>query len=361
MKSHFVTESEQVDKDTLVAELRFEHQGHTPREEKRMKKAWNKVSRVVSALLVLGMFASVVPAQVLAVDDITSQTTEVQSEDPATERTEEKAVTAQSEEGPATEPTEEEPVTEQAVKGASPANGSEEETCTITVEFHKCINLLHNWKWSHEVRTTTLEVKESEMSDFWDLDAASVANMAVGDDRFSSVDFWLNGHNQPVRQGSETSWTVELYVNIHAWGDVPGEFTRTYEEGDPWNENIVWDPLYRIQNLRLNLAVSYTFKNSEGGQSGYLAPGDRFMTSVAVDNTAAIIFFVKVPAGETSKTVEFSDNTKGEVFPLDKIDTKQGAYDFAEEIAQAKVDGYTHAFYFTKWSDKMDRWFKVLV
>lgn len=81
MKSHFVTESEQVDKDTLVAELRFEHQGHTPREEKRMKKAWNKVSRVVSALLVLGMFASVVPAQVLAVDEPDSQVAEQQDEE----------------------------------------------------------------------------------------------------------------------------------------------------------------------------------------------------------------------------------------------------------------------------------------
>lgn len=50
-----------------------------------MKKAWNKASRVISALLVLGMFASVVPAQALAVDEPDSQVTEQQDEEQTVE------------------------------------------------------------------------------------------------------------------------------------------------------------------------------------------------------------------------------------------------------------------------------------
>ena len=70
-----------------------------------MKKAWNKASRVISALLVLGMFASVVPAQALAVDEPDSQVTEQQDEEQTTEglSAEEDATKEQSQDETTTE------------------------------------------------------------------------------------------------------------------------------------------------------------------------------------------------------------------------------------------------------------------
>lgn len=69
-----------------------------------MKKAWDKVSRVVSVLLVLGMFASVVPAQALAVDEPDSQV-EQQGEEQTTEglSVDETTTGEQSQDGTTTE------------------------------------------------------------------------------------------------------------------------------------------------------------------------------------------------------------------------------------------------------------------
>ena len=232
---------------------------------------------------------------------------------------------------------------------------------TITVRFHQCINLLEDWEWVHEVRTTTLTVDPDQAERYWGMDAAQLANAVVGSDVFGTADFWLNGHNQPVVTGSGTDWTVDLYVNLHAWGHVPGSYAHSKEPGSPWDGNLVCTPLYQIQNRSSDLTVAYSFQNAEGTQNGTLASGEVLSTSLAVNGIAAAIFFLKAPAGYTGGSVAFSDGTAGDIYAIDQISTRQGAYDFSAEIARAEAQGYTHAFYFTQWSGEERRWFSAQV
>ena len=230
---------------------------------------------------------------------------------------------------------------------------------TITVKFHECLNYLDDWEWVHQVRTTTVTVDEEQINDYWSMDAAQLANAVMGYDAFSTVDFWLNGTDQPVVSGHGTEWTVDLYVNLHAWGRVPDSYVHSTEPGSPWDGNLVCNPLYQIQNRSADLTVGYTFRNASGSESGTLASGQSLNTSLAVDGIAAAIFFVKAPAGYTGNGVAFSDGTAGDVYPIDQISHWQGAYCFTAEIAAAKANGYTHAFYFTQWSGEERRWFSV--
>lgn len=232
---------------------------------------------------------------------------------------------------------------------------------TITVRFHECINLLEDWEWVHEVRTTTVTVDQDQAERYWEMDAAQLANAVVGSDVFGTADFWLNGQNQPVVTGSGTDWTVDLYVNLHAWGHVPGSYAHSKEPGSPWDGNLVCTPLYQIQNRSSDLTVAYSFQNAEGTQNGTLASGEVLSTSLAVNGVAAAIFFLKAPAGYTGGSVAFSDGTAGDIYAIDQISTRQGAYDFSAEIAQAEAQGYTHAFYFTQWSGEERRWFSAQV
>ena len=298
-----------------------------------MKKAWSKMSRVISALLVLGMVASVVPAQALA-----------EGEDPA-------VVVEQTED-----------VEQGGVSLLGLDDQDDTETCTITVEFHNCVNWYYDFpEWEHKVRTKTITIKESEAADYWNMSAAEFANAVVGDNSFNTADFWLAGQNQPVRSGDGENWTVELYVNIHAWDKVPENYTLTYEKGDPWNDNLVAEPLYRIQNMSKQVAVSYAFQNLSGKQNGSLAPGETLKTSLAVNGVAAAVFFVDVPEDSEIVEVRFSNGTKGVVSPIEELDPEQGAYDFTDDVAQAVKDGCTHAFYYTEWAGNESRWFKVVV
>lgn len=306
-----------------------------------MKRAWSKMSRVISALLVLGMFASVVPAQVLAVEEESAVVVEQQTEETA-QAAMESAANAVSMLG---------------------VNGEDEaETCTITVEFHNCVNWCYDFpKWEHYVRTTTITVKESEVADYWNMNAAEFANAVVGSNSFNMVDFWLAGQNQPVRSGDGKNWNVELYINVHAWDKVPSDYEEHRETGDPWNDNVVGEPLYRIQNMSQQVTVSYAFQNLSGKQNGYLAPGETLKTSLAVNGVAAAVFFVDVPEESEIEEVRFSDGTKGEVFPIEEFDAKQGGYDFTDDVAQAAKDGYTHVFCYTEWAGNESRWFKVVM
>lgn len=306
-----------------------------------MKRAWSKMSRVISAMLVLGMFASVVPAQVLAVEEESAVVVEQQTEETA-QAAMESAANAVSMLG---------------------VNGEDEaETCTITVEFHNCVNWCYDFpKWEHYVRTTQIEIPMSESTAYWNMNAAELANAVVGNDVFDTVDFWLNGQNQPVRKRDGDNWIAELYVNVHAWNRVPENYGLTYEKGDPWNENIVGTPLYRIQNMSEDISVAYSFHNAKGTQNGYLAPGEMLKTSLAVDGVAAAVFFVDVEKGFEIEAVDFSDGTRGDVFAIEDFDEEQGGYDFSEAVAQAKADGYDYAFCYTKWAANEDRWFKISV
>lgn len=238
-------------------------------------------------------------------------------------------------------------------------SAEEEDQVTLTLEFHNCINLVHDWKWSHEVHTVQVTVNSSELDEYWELDAAELANKVIGRDVFNTADFWLNGHKQPVVSGDGDSWNAELYVNVGSWSKVPGEYPLHYESGDPWNEEVAGGALYQIQNRSTQLAVAYVFKNIEGTKTGVLAPAQAMETSVAVNGVAAAIFFVKAPAGQTVSEVSFANGTKGKVYPIEELSNKVGAYDFSSEIASAKAEGYTHAFYFSEWAGNESRWFSV--
>lgn len=242
-----------------------------------------------------------------------------------------------------------------------PENLSEKEAVeyTLTVKFHECVSYLDDWKWVHQVRTTTITVDEENIDDYWNMDAARLANAVVGYDAFSPVDFWMGGADQPVVSGSGTDWTVELYVNLHAWGRVPGSYAQSQEEGNPWDGNLVCSPTYQIQNRSTDLTVGYAFHNMKGSESGTLASGESLQVNLAGDGAAAAIFFLKAPAGYTGNGVTFSDGTAGDVYPIDQISHWQGIYNFTTEIAWAKYEGYTHAFYFTQWSGEERRWFSV--
>lgn len=307
-----------------------------------MKRAWSKMSRVISALLVLGMFASVVPAQALAVEEEESAVAVEQQTVETAQVTMDNAASAVSMLG---------------------ANGEEEaETCTITVEFHNCVNWYYNFpEWEHKVRTKTITVKESEVTDYWNMDAAEFANAVVEENKFDAVDFWLAGHNQPVRSGDGKNWTVKLYVNVHAWNKVPSDYEEHLENGDPWNDNLVGEPLYRIQNMSGDAAVYYAFQNLSGKQNGSLAPGQSLKVTLAANGFAAALFFVDVPEDYEITEVRFSNGTKGIVYPIEVLDPKQGAYDFTSDVAQAVKNGCTHAFYYTEWALNESRWFKVVM
>lgn len=240
-----------------------------------------------------------------------------------------------------------------------PLSVEEEDQVTLNLEFHNCINLVHDWKWTHEVRTVQVTVNSSELDEYWKLDAAELANKVIGRDVFNTVDFWLNGHKQPIVSGNGDTWNVELYVNVGSWNKVPGEYPLHYESGDPWNDEVAGGALYQIQNRSTQLTVAYVFKNASGTESGTLAPAEAMETSLAVNGVAAAIFFVKAPAGQTVSEVSFANGTKGNVYPIEELSNRVGAYDFSSEIANAKADGYTHAFYFSEWAGNESRWFSV--
>lgn len=218
-----------------------------------MKRAWSKMSRVISALLVLGMFASVVPAQALAVEEEESAAVVEQQDEEQTEV--------------------QEPLVE------------EQEAETQKIDD-----------------PTILSGKDTKKKGLYTIYNKS-ENVDV---RYVYGFYWIVGQHWPV------------YDN----GDIPA--------------------------------------------------GGCFTTSEALDYAATLMVFFKVPDGYEAE-VAFSKPYGGEpeepVLPLDENfptqpgSSKELAYDFTSEIEQAKLDGYTHGFYYTYWSpyvgETFSRWFDI--
>lgn len=206
-----------------------------------MKKAWSKMSRVISAMLVLGMFASVVPAQVLAVE-----------EEPA-------AVMEQQDVEQTEEPIEEVPQGE---------------------------------------KNTPTALKDEAV------------------DQLSLEDLF---------------------------------------------------GLYKIVNRseEVNVRYVYSYSKYEEEEVEILGKDDSFVRKFCpLNGTSAIMFFFTVPEGY-DYNVDFSEDAEGDVRTLDNLPAKPGTtvftYDFSEDIAQAKDDGYTHGFFYADWAKFIgqERWFDI--
>lgn len=330
-----------------------------------MKRAWSKMSRVISAMLVLGMFASVVPAQVLAVEEEESAVVVEQQEE---EQTEEQEPATKESADPAED--EQEIATSEAAQGEessesvqvqrqllSAANLNNEGEYTLEVVFHDTYLDITDW-FKHSVKRLTLSLDEATLQSYLRMSATELANAISRRSDFESSDFYMSAYDQPAWSCDESSWQVELYGNVGRDGwkkfeGVAGDVTK--EGGTPWVD-LVGDGLYEIQNRGM-VPVKYAYQTLFGNHSGDLESGDIFATNNAV---SAAIFFVNVPEGYEIDKVYFSDNTMGNVYTLDNLPLKAKRM-FRSEIEDANDQGYNYAFFYTQWAGKENRWFQVIL
>lgn len=137
--------------------------------------------------------------------------------------------------------------------------------------------------------------------------------------------------------------------------------------------------LYTIYNKSDNVDVSYVYgfywvvgHLGLEYDSNEIPAGGCFTTSKALDYASTLMVFFKVPNGyeaEVTFSKPYGEEPESPVLPLDENfptqpATSEGlAYDFTSEIEQAKLDGYTHGFYYTYWSpyvgEAFSRWFDI--